>query len=57
MEYQHWAAILVSGGLIMAIIGFFVASTKGNGCWGCILGFLLGPIGIIIAMLIPGRRD
>jgi hypothetical protein len=44
------------GGLLMALIGYFVAGTKGNGCWGCGLGCLLGPIGVIIAMLIPDRR-
>lgn len=44
------------GGLLMGIIGYFAAGTKGNGCWGCGLGCLLGPVGVIIAMLIPDRR-
>ena len=53
MGHTEWGTILVSGGLVMGIIGFFVANTKGNGCWGCGLGCLLGPLGILIAMLIP----
>jgi hypothetical protein len=50
---MYWAGGLATGGLIFAIIGYFVAGTKGNGCWGCGLGCLLGPIGILIAVLIP----
>jgi hypothetical protein len=53
---QQYGAYFTAGGLLMAIIGYFVAATKGNGCWGCGLGCLLGPIGIIIALLIPPRR-
>lgn len=53
MGHTEWGTILVSGGLVMAIIGYFVANTKGNGWWGCGLGCLLGPLGILIAMLIP----
>ena len=47
------AIALTTGGIIMAILGFFIGNTKGNGCWGCGLGCLLGPIGIIITLLIP----
>lgn len=47
---------LASGSLLFGIIGFFVAGTKGNSCWGCILGLILGPIGLLIAMLIPRDR-
>lgn len=56
MTEAHWIQLLLGGGILMAILGFFVANTKGNGCWGCCLGFFLGPIGILIAMLIPERR-
>lgn len=47
---------IATGSLLFGIIGFFLAGTKGNGCWGCILGLLLGPLGLLIAMLIPGKR-
>lgn len=53
MDNSGWGTILVSGGLLMAVIGFFVGKTKGNGCWGLGLGCILGPIGILISMLIP----
>ena len=53
---DHWVGVLIGGGLLWAIIGYLVASTKGNGCWGCSLGCLLGPLGILIAMLIPAAR-
>jgi len=52
----HWVYWLTSGGILCAIIGYFLAGTKGNGCWGCLLGFFLGPIGLLLAMLIPERR-
>lgn len=47
---------IASGSLLFGIIGYFLAGTKGNGCWGCLLGLILGPLGLLIAMLIPGRR-
>jgi len=55
-QHPVWVNSLLSGGVLMAIIGYFVARMKGNGCWGCGLGCLLGPVGIIIAALLPDRR-
>ncbi|MBN2082085.1 hypothetical protein JW859_07740 [bacterium] len=52
-EMNQLAIALTTGGILMAILGFFVGNTKGNGCWGCGLGCFLGPIGIIITLLIP----
>lgn len=57
MSEGDWIRLLIGGGVLWAIIGFFVAGTKGNSCWGCGLGCLLGPLGILIAMLIPHARD
>jgi len=45
-----------SGGLIFALISWFVGNTKGHGCLGCFLGFILGPFGILITALL-GPRD
>jgi hypothetical protein len=54
---MYWVGSgLVGGGILWAILGYFLAGTKGNGCWGCGLGCLLGPIGLLIAMLIPPSR-
>jgi hypothetical protein len=56
---HYWWGILGGGGglfLLCGILGYFLAGTKGNGCWGCGLGCLLGPIGLIIALLIPDQR-
>jgi hypothetical protein len=53
---MDFIALMTTGGLLMAIIGYFVGNTKGNGCWGGGLGCLLGPIGIIIALLMPDNR-
>lgn len=47
---------LASGSLLFGIIGYFVAGTKGNSCFGCLLGLILGPIGILIAVLLPRNR-
>lgn len=47
-----WAA-LTAGGLLMGILGYFVGAAKGNACWGCGLGCILGPLGILIAVLLP----
>ena len=45
-----------SGSLLFGILGYFLAGTKGNGCWGCGLGCILGPFGLLIAMLLPDQR-
>lgn len=51
----YWPVGLATGSLLFGILGYFLAGTKGNGCWGCLLGLILGPIGLLIAMLIPRR--
>ncbi len=48
--------LLVGGGIIWALLGLVFASRNGNGCWGCLLGALLGPVGLIISLLIPPAR-
>ncbi len=41
--------------LLMGLITAFIAQSKGrSGCLFFLLGFLLGPIGIIIALIMPG---
>lgn len=56
LVYRPLFGWIASGSLLFGILGYFLAGTKGNGCWGCLLGLLLGPLGLLIAMLIPGRR-
>ncbi|MCH7471866.1 hypothetical protein IIA79_02820 [bacterium] len=53
---DSWLGVFIGGGILWAILGYFLAGTKGNGCWGCGLGCLLGPLGILLAMLIPASR-
>ena len=50
------AAWFFTGSVLFGILGYFLAGTKGNGCWGCGLGCLLGPFGVLIAMLLPNQR-
>lgn len=53
---NYWLGVLLGGGVLWAILGYFLGETKGNGCWGCGLGCILGPFGILITMLIPDQR-
>ena len=52
---------MIAMGIICAILGQFLAEPKGRGTEGAVFGFLLGPIGCIIAaMMEPAtgmRRD
>ena len=58
LEYnQSWLPWIFGGGLLWAIIAYFVGETKGNGCLGCILGFVLGPFGILITALLGRNRE
>ena len=41
---------------VMAVVGYFCAATRGRGGVGAFLAVLLGPIGIIIALLLPPTR-
>ena len=42
--------------IICAIIGAIIGGRKGSGCAGTALGFLLGPIGVIIVLIMRGNR-
>ncbi len=54
-DYYHWWPWLVSGGFIMGIIGLLLGGQKNMGCVGFLLGFFLGPLGLIILLLWKGR--
>lgn len=46
--------ILLMAGLVFGVMGSYVADTKGRASGeGFIFGFLLGPIGILIVVLLP----
>ena len=44
------------GGILWGIIGLIIASSKGHSGWGCCLGCLLGPFGLLLTMLMPDSR-
>jgi hypothetical protein len=44
--FPYWGGLAI----ICAIIGYFI-----SGVLGLILGLLLGPIGLLIALLVPRR--
>jgi hypothetical protein len=54
-RYPHWHFWFFGGGLIWALISYFVGNTKGHGCLGCFLGAILGPFGLLITALL-GRK-
>lgn len=41
---------------LFTLISGMIASSKGFGCLGAFLGFLLGPIGIILVLIMNGNR-
>lgn len=45
--------ILIVLWLICGIIAAAIGDNKGHGCLGAILGFVLGPIGILITYVLP----
>lgn len=49
MDWMDWFLIW----LICGFIGAAVAQSRGHGCAGLIMGFLFGPLGIIIALVMP----
>jgi hypothetical protein len=52
MHHAHWLGI--PGWIICGVLGAFIATTKGRGgCFWFALCGLLGPIGLIIAAVIP----
>jgi hypothetical protein len=44
------------GGILWGIIGLLIAGSKGRSGTGCCLGCLLGPFGLLLAVLMPGDR-
>ena len=49
--------MLFTGSLLMGILAYFVGEKQGNGCLGCILGLILGPVGLIITALMGRGRS
>jgi hypothetical protein len=41
---------------LCAIVASIIGNKKGEAGWGCLWGILLGPIGILIAILSDGNR-
>lgn len=49
---MEWVGLWILCGIIAAMIG----SKKGEGCLAFILGVILGPFGILIALFSTGNR-
>ena len=47
--------VCILGWIVCALVGAALASEKGRGSHGFLLGLLFGPIGIVIALLLPSR--
>lgn len=54
-EALFWAAIIALPAVICGVIGRYLGRTKGNATAGFVCGFFLGPIGWIIALLLPEK--
>jgi hypothetical protein len=50
---DYYIAIILLGAFLMACLGMWIGGMKNRSIEGAILGFLLGPIGLIIAVLLP----
>ncbi len=48
--------IFLGAGVVCGVVGMAVGGTKGNAGAGLVLGFLFGPIGILIAVLLPATQ-
>ena len=55
MNYSTIVILGILGWLVCGLIGAALAKEKGREQEGLILGFLFGPIGIVIALLLPAR--
>jgi hypothetical protein len=42
--------------MLFSVVGFIMASNKGAGCAGALLGFLFGPFGLIAVYFMQGNR-
>lgn len=47
--------LIVLGWLLCGLIAYAIAAPKGAGCLWFFLGALLGPIGIVCAIIDPGK--
>ena len=53
MELGALGAVIVLGCLLTGFIGYAIGNTRGRGGEGALLGIFLGPIGWVIALLLP----
>jgi len=48
--------IIIGGWLLCGLIAAFIGEGKGHGCAALIIGSVLGPIGLLIVILMPGEE-
>ena len=52
-----WYPLIITGSLLFALLGWLIGQMKGQGCLGCALGCLLGPLGLLITALLGRDRS
>jgi len=54
---NSWYPLIISGSLLFALLGWLIGRMNNQGCLGCALGCLLGPLGLLITALLGRDRD
>jgi hypothetical protein len=55
-EVFFFLLFVLIGALVCGFIGYAVGDTRQQGGLGFVLGFLLGPLGILVAVLLPRKE-
>ena len=54
-EQQALALLGLVAYIVLAIIGYAAGASRGRGKAGCLLALFLGPVGWVIALLLPSN--
>lgn len=57
MEMDVFVLLFVVGGVVCGFLGYLVGNTRNQGGLGFALGLLLGPLGILVAALLPRNES
>jgi hypothetical protein len=48
---------LIGGQVVMTLLAWMIGASRGRGAAGFLCGFLLGPLGVIIALFLPKGEE